>query len=149
MIYIKTFESYIDIFDKENCRKIYIDYDGTDVGFEESYNNLIKDYSDGGLRNIPKVVEISRLIGLNDYFRIENNIHWVRREDEYLFYDKDWIFLTDINIKDNPKIIRTTINRDDIDINQSIIQRLTFPSEKEITIKRSATPLSDYEIVDY
>ena len=152
MRYPKKFNENIgnDPFNKEDLYRIYIDYYGKgydDELFELLYSDILRDYNEGGLMNIPNEVKLSRLINLRGSFSEKNNIHWVRREDEYLSYDNDWIFLSDVNIRDNPKIIRSTMDSINIDINKTISQNITFPSEKEISIRSDVK--FNYEIVDY
>lgn len=136
MKYIKIFEN-LNIFNqKEFFQSEYINYIGylpktTDYEFEKLWLNIQKDFKDGGFNNIPNEVNLSRLI--HGDIR-SNNQHWIRTYDEKLFYDKDWLFLTDIQISDKTKILRIKTNKYNIDLEKSIIQNLTFPHEKEITL---------------
>jgi hypothetical protein len=134
--------------EKEKYKQEYIDYHGNDSGFNEIWSNLISnDFNKGGLVNIPKYVELSRLVNVVGDFKTNNNIHWVRTEDEDLFYDKDWLFLSDVKIDENTKIIRIITDKSNIDIEKTIIQNLTFGYENEVSLKN--IDLIDYEIVNY
>jgi hypothetical protein len=132
----------------EKYKEEYFNYHGDMIGFDEKWNNLTKnDFNKGGLLNIPEYVELSRLVNVLGEFKKNKNIHWVRTSDEHLFYDKDWLFLTDIKIDDNTKIIRIKTHKSNINIEQTIIQNLTFDYEREITLKN--VNLKEYEIVNY
>lgn len=153
MTFIKTtikkfLNESFDFKEKEKYKQQYINYHGDDTNFERIWYNLTsKNFNKEGLVNIPQYIELSRLVNIEGEFKISNNIHWVRRKDEYLFYDKDWIFLTGIKINKNTKIIRIKTHKSNIDTEKTIIQNLTFDYEKEISLKK--LDLIDYQIVDY
>lgn len=151
-----TFKDYLSLNEKlsniSKYKQEYINYYGSLSdkygNFDNIWKKLNKDFKEGGLLNIPNKVKLSRLVTLNNKFNPENNIHWVRSSDEYLFYDKDWLFLTDIKINENTKIIRIEIDKDLIDLENTIIQNLQFPIEKEISLKRNIN-IKDYTIKGY
>lgn len=149
---IHTFKDYLSLNEKlsniSKYKQEYLNYHGNLENFDIIWEKLNKDFKEGGLLNIPNKVKLSRLVTLNNKFNPENNIHWVRKSDEYLFYDKDWLFLTDIKINENTKIIRIEIDKDFIDLENTIIQNLQFPIEKEISLKRNIN-IKDYIIKDY
>lgn len=143
--YINKFK---DFTSKQRYKEEYISYHGDTEGFDYKWNNLMnKNFDDGGLVNIPEYVELSRLINIVGELKINKNLHWIRTSDEYLFYDKDWLFLSDVKIDDNTKILRIKTHKSNINIEQTIIQNLTFDYEKEITLKD--INLENYEIVKY
>jgi hypothetical protein len=134
--------------EKKKYKQEYINYHGDDYMFNEIWTNLTSnDFNKGGLVNIPMYVELSRLVNIVVDFKNNNNIHWVRTKDEYLFYNQDWLFLSDVKIDENTKIIRIKTHKSNIDIEKTIIQNLTFEYEKEISLKN--IHLIDYEIVKY
>lgn len=145
---ITSINEFKDFTSKQRYKEEYINYHGDTEGFDYKWNNLMnKNFDDGGLVNIPKYVELSRLINIVGELKINKNLHWIRTSDEYLFYDKDWLFLSDVKIDDNTKILRIKTHKLNINIEQTIIQNLTFDYEKEITLKD--INLENYEIVKY
>ena len=145
---ITSINEFKDFTSKQRYKEEYISYHGDTEGFDYKWNNLMnKNFDDGGLVNIPEYVELSRLINIVGELKINKNLHWIRTSDEYLFYDRDWLFLSDVKIDDNTKILRIKTHKSNINIEQTIIQNLTFDYEKEITLKD--INLENYEIVKY
>ena len=142
---IDNFKKFIS---KERYKEDYINFHGDVEGFDEIWDNLFnQDFNEGGLMNIPEYIELSRLVNIVGEFKRDKNIHWVRTSDEYLFYDTDWLFLSDVKINDNAKIIRIKTHKSNINLEQTIIQNLTFDYEKEITLKNF--DLEDYRVIKY
>jgi hypothetical protein len=133
---------------KEKYKEVYFNFQGDIEEFDDKWDNLFnKNFNEGGLMEIPEYVELSRLVNLVGEFKKDKNIHWIRTSDEYLFYDTDWLFLTDVKINDNTKIIRIKTHKSNINLEQTIIQNITFDYEKEITLKN--LDLENYEIIKY
>ena len=153
MKYIKLFED-INIFnEKEFFQSEYINYTGylpntPNYEFDKLWLNIQKDFKYSGFSNIPNEIHLSRLIYLNNDLKLNNHYHWIRSTDDYLFHDPDWLFLTNIKVTDKTKILEIKTNKYNIDFKKSIIQNLTFPYEKEITLNNGFT-LTNYDIIDY
>lgn len=136
---IDKLETYKQMFQQE-----YEDYEGSIEGFNTLWEHITTtNFNDGGFKNIPDKIELSRIVNTDKIINDRNNIHWVRREDEYLFQDEDWQFTVGIEISDNSKIIRTIVNKNDVNWKITIIQNLTFEEEKEITLNK------DYILKNY
>jgi hypothetical protein len=125
----------------------YIEYYGNDEGFESLWEKILRKFPLGGFRDIRNEISLSRLITTKS-ISTKNNIHWIRTSDEDLFYDNNWLFLVDTQINSDTKIIRRIFNKNEIDWYTSIIQNLTFPSEKEITVNDDLI-LNNYQIIPY
>ena len=137
-----------DKINEDKYKKEYLNYHGDLIGFDDKWKNLFNtDFKNGGLINIPEYVELSRLINVDDEIKKDKNLHWIRRTDEYLFYDKDWIFLVEPKIDKNTKIIRIKTHKSNIDMEKTIVQNLTFDYEKEITLKNIS--LIKYDVINY
>lgn len=155
MKYISLFENYIENFNiydlnsyKNIFHKEYISYYGEDILFSKYWDKIKNlDFYSGGFKNIKDGFSLSRLINSKNI--MSSNLHWIRREDENLFYDEDWLFLTGIEINDNIKIIRIDdVKMEDVDWYNTILQNLTFPHEKEIKLSKSFL-MSEYKIINY
>lgn len=148
----KEMREHIDRFkdfnSKQKYKKEYVDYHGSIEGFGDKWDNLFNNkFDDGGLMDIPEYVELSRLVNIVGELKMNKNLHWIRTSDEYLFYDRDWLFLSDVKIDDNTKILRIKTHKSNINLEQTIIQNLTFDYEKEITLKD--INLKNHEIIKY
>lgn len=141
---LSSLDNYRNMFHDE-----YVNYHGNDENFDDIYNNLInKNFKDGGLKNVPEVIHLSRLLTVSkDKIKNTNNICWVRSSDEHLFYDRDWIFTVGVQITEDSKILRIEVNKKDINWKKTVLQNITFSHEKEITLHKGE--ISDYKIVDY
>lgn len=141
-------DRFKDFNSKQKYKKEYVNYHGDIEGFDDKWDNLFnKKFNDGGLMDIPEYVELSRLVNIVGELKMNKNLHWIRTSDEYLFYDRDWLFLSDVKIDDNTKILRIKTHKSNINLEQTIIQNLTFDYEKEITLKD--INLENYEIIKY
>lgn len=124
--------------------------------FDEEWEHLLNtDFSEGGFTNIPDRIEISRLVTTED-IKPEKNIHWVRKSDEELFKDRDWLMTVGdvelLSIIDNPNtasIIRSKVSKNDVDWRSTMIQNLTFPHEREITLNRDFVLTGREEKIPY
>lgn len=139
----------VEFKQKEKYKNEYINFHGDIEGFDNKWNNIFNKFNNGGLMDIPEYIDLSRLVNITEDNKIkkDKNIHWVRTSDEYLFYDKDWLFLVDVKIDDNTKIIRIKTKSTNINLEQTIIQNLTFDYEREITLKN--IDLHKYKIIKY
>lgn len=110
-----------------------IDY--LDWFFESIYPTLLKDE-----------IILYRIVALYDIKDLDESdlgIHYTLEYDpnnlqDYVFYE--YIGLSDIDEDQDLYLIEVKVNKNDIDLEGTIINRLSFPREEEITLKNKANP---------
>lgn len=103
------------------------------------------DFYSGGLKNIPKEIELYRVIFAENINSIDKNnlgIHWVRNEKiliEEIIPNMAQYNMSDIK---NAWIIRAKCKKEDVDIYGTIFNNVSVDWEQEVTLNNYFQPIN-------
>jgi hypothetical protein len=147
-----TFNNYDEIIDDILLNhEIDMSYEFNDI--EDARDYLIE-FTLNDLNNLPEEVTLYRVIVVDDKSNIDLNkigLHYVLNKNK--IYDIDFLYNIGISSIDDSKLdklwcIELIVNKNDIDLNKTLLSRFMYPEEEEITLKEDFKPI-DYKIEKY
>jgi hypothetical protein len=111
-------------------------------------HNIFKtDWVNGGLKNIPNIIKLYRVVFLSDEKELKSEFlghHWVRNEKLVKTHIADMMgqFNLEPKQKERQYMITAEFKKDDIDIYHTVYNNVSVDHEEEVTIKKDAKPIN-------